>query len=412
MKGLGAIVWASLLPATMTTPATHFPPSALCNNASNLCVSCKEPENEKCKWLQCLKCNVHGHSSCVRMAGVKSPASEINWVCDVCADEIRSQSNVYAEIQMLKKDMEEIKKLLQKPVTNMEETVSAAVHNAVTAVSSEMVAEGEEGSDSPLSWVEAVSKGRRKKIKKQQKKLLIIKSNDDESVIDRKDEVGQALDEVQILDSKFTKAGKIVINFETDEARKKAEDRLQELEGVTVTHRQKMQPKIILCNVGKEEKRETLIEQLIERNNFLTSIMDIKDKMKVIFDKPASGKTTHYIIKCDPEVRRLIHNNGDKLNLKWGRHSVYDRYYALMCFYCLKYGHKKDKCPAKINNERPKCFKCAEAHEGHSCQAIERKCGNCRTVKRYDDHSVSSTACPILAAELMRIRENTDHGYE
>ena len=255
-----------------------------------------------------------------------------------------------------------------------------------------------------------VTKGRRKKIKQQQKKLLIIKSNDDENVTNKKDEVGRALDDVQILDSKFTKAGKIVINFETDEARKLAEDKLQELGNISVIHGKKLQPKLMLCNVGEEEKRETLIEHLIERNDFLSTITEIKDKMKVIFEKPAAGGTTHYIIKCDPEVRGLIHSKGDKLCLKWGRHSVYDRYHALMCFYCLKFGHKKDKCSAKTKNEHPKCFKCAEAHDGHSCRSTERKCANCRAVKRHDDHSVSSVTCPIFAAELTRIRDNTDHG--
>lgn len=387
------------------------PPCVPGTKLSGQCLVCKDPDNDKCKWLQCLKCKEHGHSTCVRMAGVKSPAYEINWVCDVCANEIKGISSVFEEIKVMKNEMEEIKKLLQKTMPNMEHTVTAAVHEAVTAASEAVGQAGnEEEVDSSLSWVDVVTKGRRKKMKQQQKKLLIIKSNDDENATDRKDEVGRALDDVQILDSKFTKAGKIVINFETDEARKRAEDKLQELGNISVTHGKKLQPKLMLCNVGKEEKRETLIEHLIERNDFLSTITEIKDKMKVIFEKPAAGGSTHYIIKCDPEVRGLIHSKGDKLCLKWGRHSVYDRYHALMCFYCLKFGHKKDKCPAKTKNEHPKCFKCAEAHDGHSCRSTERKCANCRTVKRHDDHSVSSVMCPIFAAELTRIRDNTDHG--
>ena len=78
------------------------------------------------------------------------------------------------------------------------------------------------------------------------------------------------------------------------------------------------------------------------------------------------GGTTHYIIKCDPGVHGLVHSTGDKLYLKWGRHSVYDKYNASMCFYCLKFGHNRDKCHAKTKNGHPKCFKCAEAYDGHS----------------------------------------------
>lgn len=381
------------------------------NNPSGQCLVCKGPENEKCKWLQCLKCREHGHSTCVRMTGLKSPACEINWVCDVCANEIKGISNLFEEFLVMKSEMEEIKKLLQKTVPNMEQTVTTAVHEAVIAAS-EAVGQGdnEDELDSPLPWVDVVTKGRRKKMK-QEKKLLIIKSEDQASATARKDEVGQALDDVQVLDSKFTKAGKIVVNFETDEARKMAEDKLKAVGNISVSYGKKLHPKFMLCNVGEEEKRETLIEHLVERNDFLSTIPEVKDKMKVLFQKPAAGGTFHYIIKCDPEVRGLIHRMGDKLCLKWGRHKIYDRYHALICFFCLKFGHKADKCPAKANHEHPKCYKCAEAHDGYSCRSTERKCANCRAVKRHDDHSVTGLSCPIFAAELTRIRDSTDHGW-
>ncbi|KAK3864367.1 hypothetical protein Pcinc_003170 [Petrolisthes cinctipes] len=90
----------------------------------------------------------------------------------------------------------------------MEQTVTAAVHEAVTAASEAVGQAGnEEEVDSSLTWVDVVAKGRRKKMKQKQKKLLIIKSNDDENATAKKDEVGRALDDVQILDSRFTKAG-------------------------------------------------------------------------------------------------------------------------------------------------------------------------------------------------------------
>ncbi|KAK3862163.1 hypothetical protein Pcinc_031950 [Petrolisthes cinctipes] len=89
----------------------------------------------------------------------------------------------------------------------MEQTVTAAVHEAVTAASEAVGQAGnEEEVDSSLTWVDVVAKGRRKKMKQKQKKLLIIKSNDDENATAKKDEVGRALDDVQILDSRFTKA--------------------------------------------------------------------------------------------------------------------------------------------------------------------------------------------------------------
>ncbi|WP_435330716.1 hypothetical protein, partial [Klebsiella pneumoniae] len=63
----------------------------------------------------------------------------------------------------------------------------------------------------------------------------------------------------------------------------------------------------MVCNVHKEEDHGKIIENLIERNTYLQSLDDIKEKITLIFDKPAAGGTKHYILKCDPEVRELIH---------------------------------------------------------------------------------------------------------
>ncbi len=355
------------------------------------------------------------------MAGVKAEPHEINWVCDKCADEIRNgnkvenEASVLDEIGEMKREIMELKTLVKNlPVVNdLAPNVVADVSQAVKGVVESAVEAygGESYTDERGTWAEVLTKGKKRKIKKQQKNLLIIESSDNAKATDKKDEVSQALNDVQILDTKFTNGGKIVVNFETEEERKEAHDKLQELGNLRFSHGKKMQPKIILCNVGEEEKRETLIEHIIERNRYLSTIAGIEDKMSVIFEKPASGGTNHYIIKCDPEVRGLIYMKGDKLNLKWGRHNVYDRYHALLCYHCLKFGHKKGSCPAKARNETPKCFKCAGEHDGHSCHVTERKCANCRTAKRHDDHSVSSVICPNFAAELMRVRDNTDHGY-
>lgn len=82
-----------------------------------------------------------------------------------------------------------------------------------------------------------------------------------------------------------------------------------------------------------------------------------------------------------------------------------------MCYYCLKFGHIIDKCTAKQKGEGATCYKCAGEHEGNSCRSASRKCSTCAKAKRPDNHSVTSTACPGMMAELRRIEENTDHGF-
>lgn len=72
----------------------------------------------------------------------------------------------------------------------------------------------------------------------------------------------------------------------------------------------------MVCNVNKIEEKDTLIDTLIHRNDFLAAVDGVRDKMRIAFEKPAAGDTMHYIIRCDPEVRVVIHQHHDKLRLK------------------------------------------------------------------------------------------------
>lgn len=151
--------------------------------------------------------------------------------------------------------------------------------------------------------------------------------------------MSQALSDVQISDAKFTKAGKIILNFNDENIRKEAAQRLENIEKVKTIKVSKMDPKIMICNVFDEEDNDNIVETLIKKNDFLKTVDNVKDKMKVVFSKAAGGSTTHYILKCNPEVRSVIHQNNDKVLLQWGRYNVRDRYHALICFYCQRYGH-------------------------------------------------------------------------
>ncbi len=123
--------------------------------------------------------------------------------------------------------------------------------------------------------------------------------------------------------------------------------------------------------------------------------------------------TVHYIIRCDPDVRASIHRHGDMLRLEWGRYKVRDRYHALVCFHCQRFGHTKTNCSYKEDGENPKCPKCAGEHEMKECKADFKKCINCVRVNRSGeiDHTVNDHCCPIMVSELLRVKENTDHGY-
>ena len=204
--------------------------------------------------------------------------------------------------------------------------------------------------------------------------------------------------------------GSVILNFETEHQRDEAERKVGELDSLSATKAKKLFPKIMICNVNTAERKDDLVQTIIERNDYLQSIDDVTNNIKLVFDKDAAGETKHYILKCHPDVRGLVHNNGDKIKLKWGVYKVRDRYFATMCYQCLNYGHVKDNCRNK--DGVPCCKKCAGDHPITHCTANVKKCINCvRAGKTDTSHSAGEMSCPILTAEIAKLRQRTDHGY-
>ena len=245
------------------------------------------------------------------------------------------------------------------------------------------------------------------------KHLLIVKSTvDTQKAIEKKKEISEALEAegIQIADAKFSEVGNVTLNFESEQQRDAAADKVDELESLSVKKAKKMFPKIIICNVNNDESKDELVQTMINRNSYLKSIDSIEEKIKVVFEKNAAGGTKHFILKCDPEVRGLIHKKGDSIKLKWGVYNVRDRYYATMCYHCLRYGHVKNGCRNKDND--PCCKKCAGHHLSDRCSSTEKKCINCVRAGKLDlNHFANDRCCPVLNAEVVRIKNMTENGY-
>ncbi len=89
-----------------------------------------------------------------------------------------------------------------------------------------------------------------------------------------------------------------------------------------------------------------------------------------------------------------------------------DRYHAIICYHCQRYGHIESKCTATANGENPVCYKCAGEHKAKDCPGTERKCINCVRYKKPEvNHSVNNQCCVVFQTEIERIRNMTDHGY-
>ena len=244
------------------------------------------------------------------------------------------------------------------------------------------------------------------------KHLLVVKSTvDSMKASEKKNEISDALQDFQIVDTKFRKNnGNVILNFENQEQRDKAAEKVERLDNLSAVKSKKLLPKIMICNVNAEESKDDLVATMIHKNDYLQDIENIENKINLVFVKDAAGETKHYIHKCDPEVRGLIYKHGDEIKLEWGIYKVRARFFATICYHCCKPGHIRVNCRNK--DKDPQCRKCAENHSITDCSSDVKKCINCVRAGKTDvNHCATDTLCPILKAEIARIENMTDHGY-
>ena len=169
----------------------------------------------------------------------------------------------------------------------------------------------------------------------------------------------------------------------------------------------------MICNVCKVEEKDEITKNLNTRNPYLSTIEEVESKIEVLFSKPAAGDTLQYILKCEPAVRALIHKNDDRVCLRWGVYDFRDRYYPMVCYYCQRYGHHSNNCKAKTSGENTVCYKCSGSHEGKNCRNTIKKCINCVRNKKPEpnNHYANDYKCPVYEAEVIRVKNMTDHGW-
>lgn len=384
--------------------------------SSSLCYQCKDTVSDK--WITCVFCKNIAHTKCANVSGIKHEnLIRVKWLCDICYHELSALKKFKGEMEEFKNYLKDINSktddMIQKVDTRLEKISQSGskIEEASSNLlhSAEVMIDSAERDCGHGMWAEVV-----KKKKKQTKKNLLVVTGTEENpdVREVKNNLSNALDGIQITDTKFTNSGKIVMNFADETLRNEAAQKISSVEKLAARPIKKMKPKITLCNVHKEESKESLKNTIITRNEYLQTVPEVQDKIEIIFDKPAAGGTIHYILRCDPIVRELIHKNSDKIKLEWGVYQVRDRYHAIVCYYCQRYGHTEGNCTAKKNGDSPNCFKCGGNHRSKECNSTERKCINCiRYKKEMVNHLSTDYSCPILISEIDRIRNITDHGY-
>ena len=175
-----------------------------------------------------------------------------------------------------------------------------------------------------------------------------------------------------------------------------------------------LNPKLTISGLDPDIKtKETLVEELINKNDFLVGL---EDDIKGIFvdDKERFG-----VIEVSTDIREAIRKNSDKVCLGLERYTVKDRFHVIQCYHCQEYGHtsKSDFCKSKEDD--PTCFYCAGRHSSKDCQKKKDrdtkaiKCSNCSKSKNRSEkdactsHKASDKLCPAFVREKERIMSRT-----
>ena len=70
----------------------------------------------------------------------------------------------------------------------------------------------------------------------------------------------------KIVDAKFKQTGEVILNFESEHQRDEAAAKVEKLENLSANKTKMLFPKIMICNVSKEENRDDIVQTIIERN--------------------------------------------------------------------------------------------------------------------------------------------------
>ena len=115
------------------------------------------------------------------------------------------------------------------------------------------------------------------------------------------------------------------------------------------------------------------------------------------------------VIKMSPDVSSAIARSGNHVFLGLTSCHAFDRFWVTQCRYCQKFGHTKDRCPAK--NTSPTCSFCAGPHALLDCpDKSVLKCTKYSSLGGPAErchHSASSLDCPVMISERNKVMENT-----
>lgn len=258
-----------------------------------------------------------------------------------------------------------------------------------------------------------VVKGNLSNVNEEKTYKLFVKSKNNQSPEYIKTLVKTKVNPVQmkvgVKTCKALKNGKILIEAsnknETEVICQKINETCgEELEAVMG---KKLNPRIIIFDVGKDITKENAKEVLTSQNE---EMQNHEEEVKPIFDFLDRNKNRNLVVEINSAVRNQILNK--KIKCGWNICNWADYLKVSRCFKCSKYNHRALNCRGKQT-----CPRCTGEHTLRDCSAKEEnyKCINCITYAKYNkdsaidvNHAALDENCPCYQTTLRKYRLNID----
>ena len=228
------------------------------------------------------------------------------------------------------------------------------------------------------------------------------------------DDLRDILKCVPVKSCRETVHGNVVVKFPHAEAKDEAKalgESSADFQDIAVSEPRKMLPKMTLLDVPPSLPDSEIVSGIQEKSPMIKGLLDAGHTLTLLFSRVKNGKKMA-VIKMSPDVRNTIVRSGNRVFLGLSSCRAFDRFWALQCHHCQKFGHTKDRCPKK--SASPICGFCAGSHTSSDCpDKSVLKCVNCSSLGNLLErcrHSASSLDCPVMISERKKVIENTDFG--
>ena len=171
-------------------------------------------------------------------------------------------------------------------------------------------------------------------------------------------------------------------------------------------------PTILIIDIPTDYSKSDLLERVKNQNQskFADAGIVLDDtNFKILHTRAQVKDPTLFKakVRVAEDVRRVIDNNRNKLNIGLTSCTVFDDLFVKRCNRCQRFNHFKDSCPA---TNTVVCGNCAEGHDTETCTATNMKCYNCTKAKYTDtNHKTSYYKCKIYTEAQTKLESTINY---